>query len=228
VSALAKLRVITGAPASREEQDDGLSYRTVRGRLCELSTEGASAVVTAATRLIVEAQARGELCAWLGDDKSLPFAEDLAANGVDLASLVVCRLNVEQHRAAIPRAADQLLRSGAFGLVVCDLIEVEEARSRAKGGQVPQPLMVRLAGLVRKHQAAVVFLTEKPRELPSLGSLISMRAEVRRERPLRLSDARARRHRRNPLSMNIESLKDKRRAPGWSAEIESRGPAGMG
>ena len=189
------------------ERDPELEFSTLRGRLSELSGDGPSAVSTAAVRLIVSAQRLGEPCAWLTGLGSTPFAEDLVANGVDLQALAVCCLDMDKHPSAIARAADQLLRSGAFGLVICDL-------AAAQSDRVPTPLFVRLAGLVRKHEAACVFLTEKSTERPSLGSLIALRVHVARER-------------KNRRRVTVTNVKDKRRAPGWRAEWGTSAPAGM-
>jgi recombination protein RecA len=156
------------------------------GRLTELSGGPASASLTLAFRLVHRAQKEAEPVAWILGRGSVFFPPDAAAAGIDLEALVVIRL---PEPAASPRAADFLIRSGAFGLVVLDL-----------GGRVHVPMAVqtRLVGLARKHGTAILCLTEKKGDEPSLGSLVSYRVEAVREPP---------RERRYGLRLNV--LKDK-------------------
>lgn len=168
------------------------------GRLIELS--GVSAL-TMAFRLIHDCQKSGDPAAWVGVTGSIFFGPDAAANGIDLASLAIVRLRDGRD---VPRAAERLLQSGAFGTVVIDL---------PKEADVPLPLQSRLVGLAQAHDTAVVFVTLKPRPL---GSLVSLRADTRRTaRP-------GRRYR-----CELEAVKDKRRGPGWVQETDCRGPAGL-
>ncbi len=171
------------------------------GRLTEL---GGEATLTLAFGLVLEAQERGEPVAWVTGRQSAFFAPDAAEGGVDLDALVVVRV---RDAAAIPRAASELVRSGAFGLVVLDL---------PRGTQVPDALQGRLLGLAQKHDAAVVFLTQKSSEAPSLGSLISLRGETQQSR-----------REVGVFVCTLRILKDKRRSPGWTHEEACRGPAGL-
>jgi recombination protein RecA len=189
------------------------------GRLVELSGSGASAVLTAATKLMLDAQRTREPVAWIGTDQSSFFPPDVAQSGIDLSALVVVRVPTLEARRPIPTllavAAERLLRSGAFGLVLIDLggsIDPHTKREPALG----QPLQSRLLGLAQKHQAAVLFMTEKAEDSASLGSLISLRAHVGRTwlgRERFLCELRVR--------------KDKRRGPIWSEREECRGPLGL-
>jgi recombination protein RecA len=106
------------------------------------------------------------------------------------------------------RAADVLLRSGAFGLVVLDL---------GTGAAMPTPLQGRLVQLALKHDAAVVCLTEKQPAEASLGSLVSLRGQTVRRRS---RDG----HR---FTCGITTLKDKRRGPGWTWREVRHGPEGL-
>ena len=133
------------------------------------------------------------------------YPPDAAETGVDLAALVVVRV---PNAAASARAAERLLRSGAFGLVVIDLgLGDEQDLSMAQQG--------RLVTLAQAHDAAVVCLTEKSAEATSLGSLVSVRAEAVRTGQGELQQ------------IEVRALKDKRRGPGWSRATKVRGPAGM-
>lgn len=173
------------------------------GRIVELSGGGAAAPLTAAFGLVLEAQRQGETAAWILLRDSAFFPPDAADSGVDLEVLAVVR--VLDARAA-GRAADQLVRSGGFGLVVVDLGK----------GVIAAPLLTRLMGLAQKHDTAVVILTEKPPQVPSLSSLVSLRAEARR---VWRDDAGG--------EIEIRILKDKRQGPGGSYREVCRGPAGL-
>jgi recombination protein RecA len=192
-------------PATRE-LPPGWRLSTLSGRLTEISGGHASAALTLAIRLVVEAQRQGEPVAWISGRESLFYPPDVAEAAVDLEALVVVRVP-ETSLAA--RAADQLLRSGGFGLVVLDL---------GPGFLGRPPVQARLVGLARKHDAALVCLTEKARERPSLGSLVSLRAEAVRTR---------RRQDGDPFLSEARVLKDKRRGPGWSHQELCHGPAGL-
>lgn len=190
----------------------------VSGRLVELSGSGASAVLTAATKLILDAQRMLEPVAWVGTDESSFFPPDVAQSGVDLSALVVVRIPTANAKRPIASmlavAAERLLRSGAFGLVLIDLGGAADPLRREPA--LNQSLQSRLLGLAQRHQAAVLFMTEKAEESATLGSLISLRAHVARTwlgRERFLCELRVR--------------KDKRRGPIWSEREECRGPLGL-
>ena len=174
------------------------------GRLCELNPGPASALLTAALALVVDAQSEGEPVAWITATPDSFYPPDAAAGGVDLATLAVVRLT---DPGAAGRAADLLLRSGAFGLVVLEL---------GPGTRLPNPLQGRLVQLALKHDAAVVCLADRPAGAPSLGSLVSVRAVAHRRR---LADGR--------FACALDIIKDKRRGPGWSWQEVCRGPDGL-
>ena len=192
------------APAAGpEEARWGLD--ALRGRLTELSARGATATLTTAIELVLEAQHAAEPIAWVTLGNTSFYPPDLAESGVDLAALLVVRVH---DVTAAARAAERLLRSGAFGLVVLDFGSTAAVDlSMAHQG--------RLVTLAQAHDAAVVCITEKAGEAASLGSLVSLRAEA-----LRLH---AREH---DYDVTLRVLKDKRRGPGWSRTIKLRGPAG--
>jgi recombination protein RecA len=188
----------------------------VSGRLVELSGSGASAVLTAATKLILDAQRQLEPVAWVGTDESCFFPPDVAQSGVDLSALVVVRIPTAQAKRPIASmlavAAERLLRSGAFGLVLIDLGGADSRKEPA----LNQTLQSRLLGLAQRHQAAVLFMTEKAEESGSLGSLISLRAHVGRTWLGR-----------ERFVCELRVRKDKRRGPIWSEREECRGPLGL-
>jgi recombination protein RecA len=181
------------------------------GRLVELSGEGASAALTIAFGLVLDAQASREPVAWVGSDESSFYPPDVAESGVDLAALVVVRLALastsKPRCTALAIAAERLLRSGAFGLVLLDL---------GRDAALSQPLQSRLLGLAQHHQTALVCLTEKASEAPSLGSLVSLRAQAQR-----------RWLGRERFACELHVHKDKRRGPVWSEREVCRGPLGL-
>ncbi len=197
---LDELRALRGADAPER-----WSLAALRGRLVELSARGAAATLTAAIEVVSEAQTQGEPVAWLTLAQSSFYPPDAAESGIDLAALVVVRA---PDATALARAAERLLRSGAFGLVVLDLGAQAELSMQIQG---------RLVTLAQTHDAAIVCVTEKPNDAASLGSLVSLRAEA----------LRSTRAEHGELTVTLRAVKDKRRGPGWTHSMKRRGPAGM-
>lgn len=179
------------------------SRAQLSGRLVEVSGIGAVASLTAAVGVVLEAQVEGEPAAWICMATSTFFPPDLADNGVDLDALIVVRAPTVAHAG---RAADRLLRSGGFGLIVLDL---------GPGAEVPMALQGRLVGLAQRHDAAILCLTEKANDAASIGSMVSLRAEAKRVR----GEGR--------FTVTLRALKDKQRGPGWIHGETLRGPAGL-
>ncbi len=165
---------------------EGWGVQTLFGRLSEVSSGPGTAALTLALRLVVEAQRLGEPVAWITDRASSFFPPDARATGVDLDALVC--VFPPRSRGRFPRrrspqkdggslvlhAADLLVRSGGFGLVVLDLGHDDLHRKI----DLPMAMQSRLAGLARRHQTAILCLTEKSRDERSLGSLVSLRVEA--------------------------------------------------
>jgi len=193
-----------GQSAPTPAPDTSWSLQELQGRLCQLTPGPQSAVLSAAVMLVRQAQDQGEPAAWVSVGHDLVYAPDVAACGVDLAALPMVRA---RHATQAGRAADLLLRSGAFGLVVVDL---------ASEASLPLPLQSRLVQLALKHAAAVVCLTRARPEAPSLGSLVSLRAAVSRRQ---VGPGR--------YVCQVEALKDKRQGPGWQWEGVWHGPDGL-
>ena len=186
-----------------EEAEARWGLDGMRGRLVELSARGATATLTAAIEIVAEAQLQSEPVAWLTLTDGTFYPPDVAESGVDLAALVVVRT---PDAMAMARAAERVLRSGAFGLVVLDL---------GKSGDLSMQIQGRLVTLAQTHDAAVVCLTEKADDTASIGSLVSLRAEARRIRD------------RDGFEIKVRALKDKQRGPGWTHAMRRRGPAGF-
>jgi len=189
---------------SREPIPNEWNLDLLSGRFAELSSEGETASLSAAVSIILEAQERGEPAAWVAAGPSTFFPPDAAASGVDLDSLPVIRA---ADRMSAARAADWLLRSGAFAVVVLDL---------GANPEMQIPVQARLAGLAKKHRTALLCMTKKRRDAGSIGSLVSLRAEARVEK---IGFDRFR--------WEVRVLKDKRRGPGWSYDEEGRGVEGL-
>jgi len=208
VIALDELRARPSLTVATSIAAPSLARAQLTGRLVELSAIGATAILSTAIGMVRAAQEEGEPVAWIALPRGSFYPPDVADSGVDLAALVVVRV-ADAITAA--RAAERVLRSGAFGLVVIDLCGVTGAVA-----EVPMAHQGRLVTLAQQHDAAVVFLTEKSTDAASLGSLISLRAEVLRGRP----DGHG-------YPCTVRALKDKRRGPGWTHAEVLRAPAGM-
>jgi recombination protein RecA len=178
------------------------------GRLVELSASTEVAHLTVAFGLVLEAQLSGDRAAWVTLEHSSFFPPDVVDGGIDLDALPVVR--VPDIRTA-GRAADHLVRSGGFGLVVIDLTSGDVSAS----DRLSVPLLTRLLGLARKQNVTVLLLTKKSQERPSLHSLISLRAEARRQK------------REGRYEVSVSVLKDKRNGQRWAHVESCRGPAGL-
>ena len=189
---------------SREPVPSEWNLDLLSGRFAELSSEGETASISAAVSIVLEAQKRGEPAAWVAVGLSSFFPPDVAASGIDLDSLPVIRV---VNALSGARAADWLLRSGAFAVVTLDL---------GTDWQMQLPVQARLAALAKKNRTALLCMTKKRRDAPSIGSLVSIRGE-----------ARAQKTGFDKFTWEIHILKDKRRGPGWSYEEESRGVEGL-
>jgi recombination protein RecA len=168
-----------------------LSLAALSGRLVELSGVGAQASLSIAMQWVLEAQKQGELAAWVQSKASCFYPPDAAAAGVDLSALPIVSL---EQVAACARAAEQLLRSGAFALVVIDV---------PAGAQLPMAALSRLLGLAQKHGSALVLISEKKADAASFGSLVALRLHT-----TRVAQG-------NGFSVCCEVLKDKSAGPGF-------------
>ncbi len=198
----------------KRKKENKWSRDTLAGRLVEIRSAAAPARLTAAFGVVRDAQRQGESTVWITTTHSSFFPPDAAEGGVDLDSMPVVRLPLVDD---IPKAADALIRSGAFGLVVMDLIG-EVGRGTRIGSGAP----ARLTGLAKKHDTAVVLLTGDPHDSGRLGPLVSLRAEARRggkPSPSFRGDSRG--------VIQIRIIKDKLQAAGWCHTEPCRGPAGL-
>lgn len=198
-------------------RSDLWSLAALAGRYVELCGAGATAISTVAARLVREAQQAQEPVAWITDPKTAFFPPDVARWGVDLAALAVVRV---EELGGMLRAADHLLRSGAFGLTVVDL----RPHGRAP---VPMASQVRLGGLAKQHDATLLMLQQgepdgtRQRE----GSLASLRARAVR---VRLAGEAGGLRQGARFRCVVQATKDKRQGgAGWECEQVLRGPLGV-
>lgn len=194
-----------------------LNWPDLVGRLVEIVGGPRSLRLAWLAQLTTQVQAAGDIAVWLQTTESTPFPPDLLRAGIALDRLPVLRL------ADFPaqlRAADVLLRSGAFGLCA---IDATAASQRALDtSRSLDSALGRLLGLCQKHASALVFLTP---ETPNLAiqqenagflqtSLISLRLTAARDREV---------SRRGRLG----GKKDKRRGPATLRSEVNGGPDGL-
>ena len=208
------VRLGTGAPIAPAPAS--WSLQELRGRLVEISGVGDSACLTLAFSVVLDAQHQRETVAWVTRTESCFFPLDAWASGADLQALAVIRLPGDK---AIIRATDRLARSGGFGLVVFDLGSANDkatALGRATTPRISSAMLARLRSLAHRHDLAVLCLTRKKDRDASLGSMVSLRAEARRDR---LEVGR--------FTCTVNVLKDKQRGGGWRHDEVLRGPDGL-
>jgi recombination protein RecA len=171
VAALVPLSALSSSPQDRPK---ALNDRVLAGRLSELSGHASSGRTTAAVSLVIRAQLQDEPVAWVQPEGGTLYPPDLAESGIDLDALLVVHAPGGRRGARnLARAAELLLRSGAFGLVVLDLT------SGAPRGDAWQG---RLSALARQHDCRVVLLSEADEHAPSLGPMVGLRVVPVRER----------------------------------------------
>lgn len=200
---------VTVRGSALRHRNSGRAGRTwnldaLAGRFVEITSHHAPALLTLTTSLILQAQLRGSLAAWVGDDRSMVYPPDLADAGIDLEALPVVRI---RSGADADRATDALLRSGGFALVVLDLGEHYRLSMAAQ---------TRLSGLARKYHAVLLCLTSGDRARASLGSLVSVRGEIIKKRTAF-----------NHFTCQLSVVKDKCTGSGWTHTELCRGPDGL-
>ena len=177
---------------------------TLAGRFVELGGGASTATLTLCAGLILEAQRRGRLALWIGKRSCSFFPPDFAASGIDLEALPVIHVNTA---AEVCRAADTLLRSGAFALAVLDL---------GSERRLSLAVQTRLGGLAKTYGASIVAVTQQARNEVHGGSLVSLRGETEKQRL-----------EHNCFRCELRIVKDKRGVPGWRHAELCCGPDGL-
>ena len=183
---------------------EGWSLKSAAGRFIALdpTPESGTATLSLAAGLIREAQQQEGLAAWIAGPRQSFFPPDMAAAGVDLATLPIVR-TTDAGQAA--RVADTLLRSGSFSVLILD----------GDGQAFPLALQTRLVGLAQQHHTALVALRQSG-DRPSRGSLVSLRGATEQHRVGH-----------NCFACGLRARKDKRQSPGWTHEEFRHGPDGL-
>lgn len=176
----------------------------IAGRFVEIVDTPGTAALTVVAGLILEVQQRGELVAWIGNSRSIFFPPDLAASGIDLEALPVITVN---DTTAASCAADILLRSGSFTLLILDL------RNSAEFSLTHQ---TRLVGLAKQHHIAILWIARRNHRISAGGSFASLRIETDKKRSGH-----------DCFGYEVCALKDKRRTPGWKYVGVCRGTDGL-
>jgi recombination protein RecA len=206
------------------------------GRLVEISGQGDAARLTLAVDIVRQVQAECETAAWVQLAGGPLFPPDLHDARVDLDSLVVIHVPASAGPYGVPRAAELLLRSGGFGLVVLDLTEPvlpgDDLRrslpsvEMTPAGRCPPGVSSwrrgtgwqgRLLGLAREHQSRVVCITGTPQSGESLGPLVALRVQPVRVRVGGGLFAIKPRVLRNKPGVDLERAVQSRRGP-WGLE----------
>jgi recombination protein RecA len=153
-----------------------LAEQLPAGRLIEIVRHPAGAQMTTAVACLHRAQSEGEPGAWVQPEGGSLYPPDLAESGVDLEALLVVHVPRRAGVHGLAKAAELLLRSGGFGMVVVDLSELPAGAERF--GDAWQG---RLLGLAREHRSWLLLLSDGQRP-GSLGPLVSVCVEPRRRR----------------------------------------------
>ncbi|NNM53284.1 MAG: hypothetical protein HKM05_00995 [Spirochaetales bacterium] len=150
-----------------DDLPDVLTLDRMRARLTEVSTSTSGGGLSALAPVLLVAQKNGHLTGWVEAGPTIFFPPDLSFLGVDTSAIVVAMIRPDEALLA----ADWLCRSGAFGVLIIDNPPT----------LVSESALGRLARLAENHDVALVFLTRKTPDTPSLGSLISLRIAVDRQ-----------------------------------------------
>lgn len=181
------------------------SYTNLVGRLTELNGSRNTPVLSFLSLFIREAQVKGEHVVWVEAADSVFYPPDFSVNGIDLNALPV--VWVSDVRGGI-RAAEHLLRSNSFGLLVIDL---------PPHTIIDQGRLGKLARMADLNQVAVVLINNQEDRISfTLGSIVS----------LRLTGSRIDQD-GSAYTCVISAVKDKRDAPGWRQMEVFHVPDGM-
>lgn len=142
---------------------------SLSGHVVEVVGSASGADLSAVMSLLLEAQRLDEPVAWVTTRASLFYAPDARQLGLDVEAISVVRVS---QSAVAARAAERLLRSGGFGVVVLDLEDDNE---------VADALTVRLAQLARLHDAVLLAVVQL-RRTGAFGTHASLRVGMERTR----------------------------------------------
>lgn len=199
---LAGLPVFPAAHLKSAASGGSWGFDNLVGILAEISEEAPSGAVSIAAGIIAQAQIQNEPVAWIAGTESIFYPPDLHHRGIDLRAVSVIRAGGEPESLT---AAEWLIRSGAFGMVVVDF---------PGEGNVSDASLGRILKVAERTRCAVLFLTRKSPRDPSLGSRISLRGCVTRSGV-------------GPILVHLETVKDKRSNSSLRHSRQYHGPSGM-
>jgi recombination protein RecA len=185
-----------------------LSEQLPIGRLIEITRTRGGAQMTTAVACLRMAQAQGQPAAWVQPEAGTLFPPDLAQSGIDLDALLIVNVPGRAGAYGLPKAAELLLRSGGFGMVVLDLCGTAVQRDAVWQG--------RLLGLAREHDCWLLLLSDGAARPGSLGPLVSLCLQPQRKR-----------ERQGRFAVEQHVLKDKSGLLCPLAAQHRRGPWGL-
>ncbi len=145
------------------------------GELVECSGDLSSAVTTMGAAAVRSCQLDGQPVAWVQYQDAGLYPPDLEEAGVDLDTLVVVHIPTTRAPMERVRAAELLLQSGGFGLVVLDLRHLPPRRHSTAWQR-------RLTQQAREHTTGVLLLTHTRDDGPSTGPLVHTHVSAARLR----------------------------------------------
>ncbi len=199
---LADLHVFRASHLKAAAGGGSWRFGNLVGILTEVSEEAPSGAVSFVAEIIAEAQSRNEPVAWVAGRESIFFPPDLHNRGVDLSAVAIIRAGSETDSLT---AAEWIVRSGSVGLVIVDM---------EGHGDVSDASLGRILKLAERNQCAVLFLTRKRRQDPSLGSRVSLRGCV-----VKSGDG--------SFAIDVDTIKDRRSNSHFRQTRRYHGPAGM-
>jgi recombination protein RecA len=182
------------------------------GRLIEIVSQPAGAQMTTAVACLREAQAQGEPAAWVQPEGGSLYPPDLADSGIDLEGLIVVHVPRRAGPHGLAKAAELLLRSGGFGMVVVDFVGATLRAEASAALPADVAWQGRLLGLAREHQSWLLLLSDGRRS-GSLGPLVSLCIEPQRRRVERAHFAIEHRVRKDKSGTLCTLAEDHRRGP---------------
>jgi recombination protein RecA len=189
----------------RAARSGALTYTNLVGRITEFTASRNVPALSFLSLLIEEAQGREEPVVWVETADSVFYPPDFIANGIDVAALPV--VWAPDVRSGV-RAAEHLLRSGSFGLLVIDL---------PPHTIIDQGRLGKIARMADLNETAVVLVTgQEDGTSFTLGSIVSLRLAGS---TVHQNDCAHR--------CTVSAVKDKQDMPGWSRTEVFHAPDGM-
>lgn len=170
-------------PTGIERLDEILGGGLPRGELAEMVGSISSGKTSLLLSVLAQTAAGGEVAAYIDAFNALDpaFAESA---GVDLKRLLWVRCDgpAPQRIARALKAADVLVRSKGFAVVVLDLENVDGARSCGPS-RIPQSSWFRLKQTLRGTPTALILVGERARSGSAASMVLGLQRSRARWRP---------------------------------------------